>query len=126
MRFVETDMMGVAHHSNYFRWFEMGRVEYLRQVGIDLNDLMDNGIVFPIVDVSCKYHASARFDDYILIETKLAEVSRAKMDFSYQVRREADGELLAAGRTVNVFTGENGKIIRLPAEYYNKLANAEP
>lgn len=124
VRFVETDAMGVVHHSNYFRWFEMGRVEYLRTVGILLTDLMAKGILFPITDVTCKYYASARFDDYVLIETEMAEVSRAKMIFSYTVRREKDGVVLATGRTTNLFTGANGKIIRLPAEYYSKLENA--
>ncbi|SDF32472.1 acyl-CoA thioesterase [Sporolituus thermophilus] len=124
VRFVETDMMGVVHHSNYFRWFEMGRVEYLRQVGIYLLDLMDQGILFPITDVSCQYRASARFDDYILVETDLIEVSRVKMVFAYRVVREADGVLLATGRTQNVFTDQNGKIIRLPHSIYAKLAQA--
>ncbi|MEN6567533.1 MAG: thioesterase family protein [Veillonellales bacterium] len=124
VRFVETDMMGVAHHSNYFRWFEMGRVEYLRQVGIYLNELMAAGIVFPITSVDCQYRASAKFDDYILIETTLAEVSRAKMVFSYDVRRETDGVLLAAGHTTNVFTNHDGKVIRLPAQYYEPLSAA--
>ncbi|EAX47757.1 thioesterase superfamily protein [Thermosinus carboxydivorans Nor1] len=124
VRFVETDMMGVVHHSNYFRWFEMGRVEYLRQAGIYLLDLMDQGILFPITDVSCQYRASARFDDYILIETELVEVSRVKMVFAYRVVREADGVLLATGRTQNVFTDQNGKIIRLPQAIYAKLAQA--
>ncbi|MPL63507.1 putative esterase [bioreactor metagenome] len=121
VRFVETDMMGVVHHSNYFRWFEMGRVEYLRQAGILLTTMMEEGILFPITDVSCKYHASAKFDDYILIETKLAEVSRVKMIFSYEVHRESDGVLLATGQTTNLFTGNSGKIVRLPAHYYSKL-----
>ena len=122
VRFVETDMMGVVHHSNYFRWFEMGRVEYLRQAGIYLLDLMDQGILFPITDVSCQYRAPARFDDHILIETDLVEVSRVKMVFAYRVVREPDGVLLATGRTQNVFTDQNGKIIRLPQSIYAKLA----
>lgn len=121
VRFVETDMMGVVHHSNYFRWFEMGRVEYLRQAGIYLLDLMADGIIFPITDVSCKYRASARFDDYIIIETKMADLSRAKMVYDYRVIREADGTLLATGQTQNVFTNNDGKIIRLPPEIYDKL-----
>ncbi|MGI6093362.1 MAG: acyl-CoA thioesterase [Veillonellaceae bacterium] len=120
VRFVETDMMGVVHHSNYFRWFEMGRVEYLRQAGILLTEMMERGILFPITEVSCKYHSSAKFDDYILIETKMIDYSRVKMVFSYEVRREADGILLATGQTTNLFT-TNGKITRLPAEYYSKL-----
>lgn len=121
VRFVETDMMGVVHHSNYFRWFEMGRVEYLRQAGVYLTDLLAAGVVFPITDVSCKYRASAKFDDTILIEATMAELSRAKMVFSYEVRREQEGLLLASGQTTNVFTNNSGKIIRLPAEYYDLL-----
>ncbi|MDR3588545.1 MAG: thioesterase family protein [Negativicutes bacterium] len=121
VRFVETDMMGVVHHSNYFRWFEMGRVEYLRKAGVLLLELMAAGILFPISDVACKYRASARFDDYILIETTLTELSKVKMVFGYRVLRESDGLLLATGSTQNAFTDEQGKIIRLPAPYYDNL-----
>jgi acyl-CoA thioester hydrolase len=121
VRFVETDMMGVVHHSNYFRWFEMGRVEYLRQAGILLLDLMEQHILFPITDVSCQYRAPARFDDYILIETTLAELSKAKMVFSYRIVKEESGELLATGRTQNVFTDGGSRIIRLPVEYFQRL-----
>lgn len=121
VRFVETDLMGVVHHSNYFRWFEMGRVEYLRQAGVLLTELMKEGIVFPITHVDCQYKSSARFDDYIMIETVLAEVSPVKMIFTYDIIRKEDGVLLATGRTQNVFTDNMGKIIRLPGEYYDKL-----
>lgn len=121
VRFVETDMMGVVHHANYFRWFEMGRVEYLRKAEILLTELMAEGIVFPITDVDCQYKSSAKFDDQILIETTLVEVSPVKMIFTYKVLREIDGLLLATGRTQNLFTDMNGKIIRLPSKYYSKL-----
>jgi acyl-CoA thioester hydrolase len=121
VRFVETDMMGVVHHANYLRWFEMGRVEYLRQANIYLLELMDKGILFPIKDVSCQYIASARFDDTIIIETTMAELSRAKMIFSYRVLRENDGTLLATGKTQNVFTDADGKVIRLPVAIYEPL-----
>jgi acyl-CoA thioester hydrolase len=124
VRFVETDMMGVVHHANYFRWFEMGRVEYLRQAGILLWDLMDDGYVFPITEVSGKYKASAKFDDIILIETKMTDFSKAKMVFSYNVRREKDGDLLTIGHSQNVFTDKAGKIVRLPDKYYEKLLAA--
>lgn len=121
VRFVETDMMGVVHHSNYFHWFEMARVEYLRQVGVLLTEMMADDIVFPITDVDCKYRASAKFDDYILIEAVLAEASKVKLVFTYRVLKEADGTLLATGSTQNVFTNNQGKIIRLPDKYFNKL-----
>jgi acyl-CoA thioester hydrolase len=121
VRFVETDMMGIVHHANYFRWFEMGRVEYLRQIGVLLKELLADGVVFPITDVECHYQASAKFDDYILIETTLEKISPVKMVFTYRVVREVDGVLLATGRTQNVFTDHDGKIIRLARKYYDKL-----
>lgn len=121
VRFVETDMMGVVHHSNYFRWFEMGRVEYLRQADVFLTELMADGIVFPIIHVDCQYKASAKFDDYIMIETKLEELSPVKMAFTYKVIRKSDEVLLATGSTQSVFTNDNGKITRMPSKYYEKL-----
>ena len=121
VRFVETDMMNVVHHSNYFRWFEMGRVEYMREAGVYLLDLIADGIVFPITDVSCQYRASARFDDWIVIETTMTALSRAKMVFQYRVLRESDGMLLAEGMTTNVFTDMSGRIIRLAPTVFDKL-----
>jgi acyl-CoA thioester hydrolase len=121
VRFVETDLMGVVHHSKYFNWFEMGRVEYLRSIGISLNELLAQNIVFPITDVACKYRFSARFDDIVLIQTTLKEVSKVKMVFTYEVMKEADTTLLATGETQNVFTDGKGKIIRLPDCYYEPL-----
>jgi len=121
VRFVETDMMGVVHHANYLRWFEMGRVEYLRRHGVLLLDLLDDGILFPIIDVACHYSASARFDDVVRIETEMVEFNRAKMVFSYKVIRRADGIVLASGTTQNVFTDRRGRIIRLPSKYYDRL-----
>ena len=123
VRFVETDAMGVAHHSNYFRWFEMGRVEFLKQNNISLNDLIVRGIVFPITDVECKYKHSAKFDDWILIKTEAESITPVKMIFNYQVIREADGVLLAQGRTQNVFTTKDGKITKLSQDIYQKIKN---
>jgi acyl-CoA thioester hydrolase len=124
VRFVETDLMAVVHHSNYLRWFEMGRVEYLRQAGIDLNDLRAAGYLFPITKVQCEYKQSAYFDDEYEVRTTLTAASRAKMVFSYEVVRIKDGALLVTGSSQNVFTGVNGKIARLPAEYFDKIKKA--
>lgn len=122
VRFVETDMMGVVHHANYFRWFEMGRVAYLRAAGINLPDLMADGYLFPITDARCTYRSAARFDELILIKTDLVEVSKVKMVFAYQVRRKQDNTLLAEGVTQNVFTHrENSKVARLPNHYFERL-----
>lgn len=122
VRFVETDLMGVVHHANYLRWFEMGRVAYLRAAGVELNDLMAAGYIFPITEVQCKYKNSAKFDDEFEIQTTMLAFSKAKMNFSYLIVRKADGLILAEGKTQNVFTNMAGKITRLTDEYYNKIA----
>lgn len=121
VRFAETDMMGVVHHANYFVWFEAGRVLYLRRCGIDLNEMLRAGTIFPITEASCRYKASARFDDVVQIRTVLQEFSRAKLIFTYDVVRQSDSQVLAQGRTLNVFTNAAGRIIRLPDTYYECL-----
>jgi acyl-CoA thioester hydrolase len=124
VRFVETEMLGVVHHSNYFRWFEIARVEYLKKAGIELLSLLADDILFPVTEVNCNYIASARFGDDILIEAELKEVSKVKMVFSYKVIREKDGTLLATGQTQNVFTTLAKGVTRLPDKYYQKLVES--
>ena len=122
VNFYDTDAMAVVHHSNYIRWFEIGRVEFLRQAGITLTELMDDGYVFPITEVSAKYMNSGYFDDELIIETTPVALTKAKMAFSYRVLRACDDTVLVTGFTQNVFTSRaTGKIPRLPDKYYDKL-----
>ncbi|MGN1049224.1 MAG: acyl-CoA thioesterase [Selenomonadaceae bacterium] len=122
VNFYDTDAMAVVHHSNYIRWFEIGRVEFLREAGITLGELMDDGYLFPIVDVSAKYLNPAYFDDQLIIETIPTALTKAKMAFDYRILREKDGIVLVTGHTQNVFTCRaTGKITRLPDKYYDKL-----
>ena len=114
VRFYETDMMGIAHHSNHFRWFEMARIEFLRQIGVTLWDMMNEDIVFPIMNVSCNYKEPANFDDELHIETYLVKMSRA-----------SDGALLATGETKNAFMSKStGKIVRLDDTFYQPMLAA--
>ena len=123
--FYDTDAMAVVHHANYIRWFEEGRVEYLRKYGITLEDLMEDGYVFPITEVRARYLAPGRFDDTVCIETRGSQLTKAKMAFTYRVFNKATGTLMVRGFTQNVFTHrDTGKICRLPAKYYTKLALA--
>lgn len=120
VKFYDTDVMGVVHHSNYIRWFETGRVEFLRTLGIELNEMMSDGILFPIIEVGAKFHAPARFDDELEIETTGEALTKAKMKFNYAIRRRGEEKILAEGTSTNVFTN-GGKICRLPEKYSNKL-----
>ncbi|MBR2214828.1 MAG: acyl-CoA thioesterase [Selenomonadaceae bacterium] len=123
VNFYDTDAMMVVHHANYIRWFEIGRVEYLRSIGITLDDMMADGYVFPITEVSAKYHSPGRFDDELTIETRATALTKAKMAFDYRIKR--GDTLLVTGHTQNVFTSrETGNIVRLPEKYYLKLQAA--
>lgn len=126
VNFYDTDAMAVVHHSNYIRWFEIGRVEFLRMLGITLNDMMEDGYVFPITDVKCKYLHPAKFDDVLVIETKPTALTKVKMAFDYRIYLASDPEtIMVEGHTQNVFTSmETGKITRLHEKYYDKLAKA--
>lgn len=122
VRFYETDGMRVAYHGNYLNWFEEARVEYLRKGGISLTDLMEEGIVFPVVEMHVEYIKSAYYDDVVLVNTYLRHLDRAKLEFFYEVVRESTGELLARGQSVGTYTAvATGKIVRMPRERLEKL-----
>lgn len=121
VKFFDTDTMGVVHHSNYIRWFETGRVEFLRTLGLTLTEMMGDGIVFPLVEVSAKFHSPAKFDDELEIETTAEALTRAKMKFNYVIRRRGEEKILAEGSSTNVFTAD-GKICRLPEKFFARLS----
>lgn len=121
VRFVETDMMGVVHHANYLRWFEMGRVAYLRACGITLGELMEAGVIFPITEVQAKYKNSCTFDDDFEVQVEMSAFNKAKMEFDYRVIRLRDGVVAVEGHTCNVFTDKEGHIVRLESRWYDKI-----
>lgn len=124
VNFYDTDAMAVVHHANYIRWFEIGRVDFLRKAGITLDELMADGFVFPITEVSAKYVSPGKFDDVLVIETTPTALTKVKMAFDYRVLKE-DGTVLVTGHTQNVFTNrETGAIARLPEVYHSKLKAA--
>ena len=125
VRYYETDMMEIAHHTNHLRWFEMGRVEFFRHCGIDLLEMADKGIVYPITKLECQYKEPANFDDILRVEVEVQSLSRAQCTFTYRIVRVADEKLICTGMTQNVFTHrETGKITRLPDCYYHPLQAA--
>ena len=125
VHFYNTDEMSVVHHANYIRWFETGRVEYLREIGITLPEMIEDGILFPITEIRAKYFHPAHFDEELEVETIALELTKVKMEFEYIIRRVSDGKILVKGFSQNVFTStETGKISRLPDKYFSKLEQA--
>lgn len=104
VRYAETDQMGIAHHSNYPIWFEAGRTDLLKCMGMAYSDMEKNGVLLPLYEMHCQFKSPAKYEDEILVETTLQSVSRVRVAFSYHVFRAGDGLLLATGETVHAFT----------------------
>jgi acyl-CoA thioester hydrolase len=125
VRYAETDKMGVVYHANHFIWFEVGRVELLRQLGFSYRDMEEKDQCFiAVVDARCRYKASARYDDQIIVRTHLKNVRDSVIHFGYELIRESDGVLLAEGETTHIVTNAAMKATALPAKYVNAFREA--
>src|SRR5712672_3059620 len=122
VRYAETDQMGVVYHSNYLIWFEVGRVELIRQMGLDYKKMEEDGCGISVVDVHARYRAPARYDDELVIETRLLAARGAVVKFGYRIRRVGDETLLCEGETMHVCVGENMKKMCLPPKYAERFA----
>jgi len=118
VRYAETDQMGVVYHANHFVWFEVGRVELLRQLGFSYRDMevKDNRFI-AVAEAKCRYRAPVRYDEEVLVRTELLNVRDSVVHFGYELRRAADGTLLAEGETTHIVTDAEMKIAVLPQKY---------
>jgi acyl-CoA thioester hydrolase len=120
VRYAETDQMGIAHHAEYFAWFEVGRTELLRESGLTYRDLESRGVHFPVIGTEARFLRPAYYDDVLEVRTAVAAVSGARIAFTYEIHREAG--LLATGRTEHAAVGGDGRPCRLPADVRARLA----
>ena len=116
--------MGVAHHTHFFVWFEMGRTELLRELGCTYSDMEDQGIFMPVVEAQCRYRASARYDEQLRVETELEEVAASRVSFRYRLRREGTKQPLAEGKTVHATVNRDGEVVRLPSVFRELLSRS--
>jgi acyl-CoA thioester hydrolase len=111
----DTDQMGVVYHANYFRYFELSRVEYLHAHGLRYSELEREGLSLPIVEASASYKMPARYEDILRVRPTLSELKRVSLTFTYEIYREgAPEQLLCTGRTVHACLDRDGKLTRLP------------
>lgn len=113
VRYKDTDQMGVVYNGNYFTWFEVGRVELLRDIGISYKDLERRGVFTAVAEAYCKYIKPARFDDEIIIKTRIRKLTETRIEFEYSLYRKEDELLLAKGYTPHVFVDKNIKPVNL-------------
>jgi len=111
----DTDNMGHAYYANYFRWFEIGRTELFRHLGLPYREVESRGILLPVSETFCKFRQSVRYDDLIMIETALDEGVRAGMKFNYSLLNEGGSVLLAEGYTRHACVNSAGRVVRPPA-----------
>jgi acyl-CoA thioester hydrolase len=121
VRYAETDQMGVVYYSNYFIWFEVGRVELLRQAGFSYRDLEDDHYGLPVVEARCRYKTPALYDDVLVIRSRVSRLRSSTIQFGYEIVRQSDGALLAEGETSHFVIGPDKKRAPLPAKYLNAL-----
>ena len=118
VRYAETDQMGVVYHANYLVWFEVGRVELMRALGVEYSRMeIEDDCHIVVGEAKCRYHASAKYDEVLRIRTRIAESGNRLIKFSYEVIRDTDKKLLATGETTHVICGSNGKPKLLPNKY---------
>ena len=115
VQYYETDKMGIVHHSNYIRWMEEARVDFLDQLGWGFEKLEEMGIVSPVSAIQCKYKVSAVFPEIIIIDVKLEDFKGVKMKLSYEMKKE-DGTLVCEAYSEHGFLNEDGKIISIKRE----------
>ena len=128
VRYAETDQMGVVYYANYFVWFEIGRVEFLRQLGFDYRQMeIVDECVLPVVDAKCRYKAPARYDDALTLETRLVAMRTSVLKFDYRLYRadplspDAPAQWLAEGETTHVIVNRQMQKKNLPEKYLSIL-----
>lgn len=115
--YSDTDHGGAAYYANYLKWFEIGRTEILRKHGFNYSDFEKKGLIAPVVEVKCTYKSPARYDDIIVLKTKIASIGNSSIRFDYEITGKKAGTLLAEGYTVNVFVDiKSNKPIKVPDE----------
>ena len=122
--YYETDCMGIIHHSNYIRYFEEARTEYMYSIGCDIRDMEKLGVVIPNVDAYARYNKPIKFFDEVEIEVRLTEFTGVRMRLEYIIRFAQTGELASKGFTTHCFVNDKFNPISMRKAYpeiYNKL-----
>ena len=128
VRYAETDQMGVVYYANYFVWFEIGRTDFLRHLGYDYATMeREDGCLLPVVEVTCRYKAPARYDDELVLETRLLHLRTSVIKFGYRLTKTVtDGAtvLLAEGETIHVVVNRQMQKVPIPEKYVAPLRAA--
>lgn len=116
VQYYETDKMGITHHSNYIRWMEEARIDFLKQIGWDYDRLEAEGIISPVIGIDCKYLQSTTFADKVSIMVVVEEFKGVRLKLRYEMTKE-DGQPAASGHSEHCFLNKEGRPIRLKKDF---------
>jgi len=121
VRYGETDQMGVVYHGNYAHYFELGRTEWLRALGVTYKDMEIDGIILPVISLNCNFKKYGLYDDILTVKTILKKKPLVKIEFDYEITNQ-NNEIITTGNTVLAFMNrETKKPVACPDHLLNKL-----
>ena len=106
VRYAETDQMGIVHHSNYPVWFEAGRTDFIKKMGMPYSKIEEEGILLPLIELKCNFKGAARYEDEILIQTRIKEATYARITFYYEVFKDGEPAVITSGETAHAWTSK--------------------
>jgi acyl-CoA thioester hydrolase len=125
VRYAETDQMGVVYHANHLIWFEVGRVELMREMGFSYRDLeREDGRFIAVAEATCRYRAPVYYDEEVVVRTRLKAVREKVIVFSYELVRAENRTLLAEGETTHIVTDADMQVTTLPEKYFTAFRAA--
>ena len=125
VRYADTDQMKNVYYGKYFEYFEQGRSDFMRSLGLPYGELERQGFYLPVIEAFARYRRSARYDDLLLVETRLPEIPGAKIRLEYSVVRDGETDVLVDGYTVHSFVNaSSGRPTRAPEMFINTIAKA--
>ncbi|NLP13051.1 MAG: acyl-CoA thioesterase [Clostridium sp.] len=113
VRYAETDQMGIVHHSNYPIWFEAARTDFIKKMGMPYSQIEERGFLLPLIELNCKYKGSARYEDRIIVRTRIKAISYSRITFSYEVFKLGKDALITSGETMHVWTNKQLKPLNI-------------
>ncbi len=117
VRYAETDMMGIVHHSRYYPWFEMARTDFIKKSGITYTEMEKMGVLLPLTETGAKYIYGLKYEDEVMVTCKLTKLSVARCEFGYEVYKLPEMKLMSTGRTAHGFVNREFVPINLKKQY---------
>lgn len=117
VRYAETDMMGIVHHSRYYPWFEMARTDFIKKIGMTYTEMENMGLLLPLTETGAKYLYGLKYEDEVLVTCSLVKLSVVRCSFAYEVYRLPDRKLMTTGRTAHGFVNRDFVPVNIKKHY---------